>query len=917
MNISRPLTGLAGFAAMALAQPAIAQDRTFDIPAQAAVTAIPMFGRQAGIQIVAPAAQLGGKRTPAVSGTMPVDAALKLLLVDSGLEVASQTGSIISLRAVRPVGPRAAGDPTGQIFLPDEIVVTGTRTGRAKFTSPFSVSTIDKRRIADDAPRSVADLLKATPGLTVEASGGEGGGENIVVRGLPFSGWRLLDFLQDGMPLFESNYERFVNIDEAYRVDLDTQRAEVVRGGTAPIYSDNASGGVVNFITGHGTDKLDAALRLETGTGNRARVDGAISGPLSERLSATVSGFYRRDDGLRRAGYSGADDGGQIKFGATYRLDHGKVFADVKYLNDRSIFYTAVPLTDPRPGATFGQSLSDLIDPTSGTLNSAAFRTVTLRTTDASGAPTTTNRDLRDGIHPAIITATLGGNYDLGSGFTVTDTYRHTGGSINFNGIFNGASPSDATTFLASQLTRAKTGFGASVVGARYVLANTNTAYDPATTRGLVMVNNWNSINTDLRYDANDFHVQKSLDTPIGKHDLTGGIYYSTYHYAQKQSLNALLMNVRNQASPLDIQALDATGAVVGNVTENGFVSYGSGSIVGSLDGEALAFYAADTWHPLPGWSIDIGYRNVDRSQHGLQGVLGTVNAVPTGPLAARNVQGVVSTIARSEDLKGSSLTVGTGYEVSSHFNAFARYSRSFSFPRFDTIVAGALLPGGGPIPVTRIEQYEGGLRLALRHLQLAAVGFYSKFKDLNSGTQVADTNGNIVTSNILFDTETKGVEVEGNWSPLKGFEITASGIYQDPRLTNVLTLTGVNAQSVRNKEISRTPRVQASIEPSYSFGVRSLDARLFATFYTVGRRFQDFSNLSVLPAYSTLDLGLTLKHPSGIEVRTLVGNVTNAIGLTEGNARGAVLGSGTVGNATVGRSIFGRTFTLSLTKHW
>jgi hypothetical protein len=36
---------------------------------------------------------------------------------------------------------------------------------------------------------------------------------------------------------------------------------------------------------------------------------------------------------------------------------------------------------------------------------------------------------------------------------------------------------------------------------------------------------------------------------------------------------------------------------------------------------------------------------------------------------------------------------------------------------------------------------------------------------------------------------------------------------------------------------------------------------------------------------------------------------------LTEGNARAAVLGTGTVGDATVGRSIFGRNFTPSIEK--
>jgi outer membrane receptor protein involved in Fe transport len=57
------------------------------------------------------------------------------------------------------------------------------------------------------------------------------------------------------------------------------------------------------------------------------------------------------------------------------------------------------------------------------------------------------------------------------------------------------------------------------------------------------------------------------------------------------------------------------------------------------------------------------------------------------------------------------------------------------------------------------------------------------------------------------------------------------------------------------------------------------------------------------------------VSNDSGVTVRALVNNVTNEVGLTEGNARAAVLGSGTVGDATVGRSIFGRNFTVSIEK--
>lgn len=72
--------------------------------------------------------------------------------------------------------PAQVAAPEAESDVGADIVVTGTSTRQRKFDAPYSVSTIDKAQIADAAPHSVADLLAATPGITVEASGGEGGG---------------------------------------------------------------------------------------------------------------------------------------------------------------------------------------------------------------------------------------------------------------------------------------------------------------------------------------------------------------------------------------------------------------------------------------------------------------------------------------------------------------------------------------------------------------------------------------------------------------------------------------------------------------------------------------------------------------------------------------------------------------------
>ncbi len=89
----------ASVVALAVAAPALAQERVFDIPAQPAARAIPELARQGQVQIVAPARGLEGVQTPAVKGKMDVRAALRLLIVGTPLRIDSDDGQTITLRS--------------------------------------------------------------------------------------------------------------------------------------------------------------------------------------------------------------------------------------------------------------------------------------------------------------------------------------------------------------------------------------------------------------------------------------------------------------------------------------------------------------------------------------------------------------------------------------------------------------------------------------------------------------------------------------------------------------------------------------------------------------------------------------------------------------------------------------------------
>src|SRR3546814_16034653 len=72
--------------------------------------------------------------------------------------------------------------------------------------------------------------------------------------------------------------------------------------------------------------------------------------------------------------------------------------------------------------------------------------------------------------------------------------------------------------------------------------------------------------------------------------------------------------------------------------------------------------------------------------------------------------------------------------------------------------------------------------------------------------------------------------------SPFDGVEIVANGQIQRPIYTRVETLTGLDASSTKGGDVARVPRFQLSVEPAYSFEVGSMKARVFSTFFTIGR---------------------------------------------------------------------------------
>lgn len=171
--------------AMVVAAPALAQTVDFDIPAQSLSSAITDFGRQSGIQIVAPAKAIRTLDSSAIKGPMDARAALRQLIEGTGLEIADDDGSRIVLR--RAAAPAAKAAVPSDKAAEGEIVVTGIKGSlnsarEIKRNSDSIVDAVAAEDIGQLPDNSATEALARLPGVQIFRNRGEG--QAITIRGI-------------------------------------------------------------------------------------------------------------------------------------------------------------------------------------------------------------------------------------------------------------------------------------------------------------------------------------------------------------------------------------------------------------------------------------------------------------------------------------------------------------------------------------------------------------------------------------------------------------------------------------------------------------------------------------------------------------------------------------------------------------
>jgi outer membrane receptor protein involved in Fe transport len=248
----------------------------------------------------------------------------------------------------------------------DELVVTGTFSGRSQKNSPISMTVLNNKQLTSLAFNSQADILRAVPGITAEGGGGEVAA-NIFVRGMPSGGQYQFTPLQvDGLPTISTFGLNSSAHDVYFRNDIGIRNLEFVRGGASTLFGAGSVAGIINYTSMTGSSEQKNKIGLEWAEKGRLKADFLTTGPLAENLYYAFSGFYRYDQGpletdLETRGYQLR---GNVKKVFNDGLSSLTLYGQA--IDDKVQFYLPYPLANndgnyERPKGNDGETIYTLL----------------------------------------------------------------------------------------------------------------------------------------------------------------------------------------------------------------------------------------------------------------------------------------------------------------------------------------------------------------------------------------------------------------------------------------------------------------------------------------------------------------------------------------------------------------------------
>lgn len=798
----------------------------------------------------------------------------------------------------------------------DEIVVTGLFDERKRMEASVSISTLNTKQLERLSAGSGAELLKNVAGIFVNSSAGEIR-SSVYTRGLAnrpsynedVSGLYYVSMQEDGLPVSNIYLSTYTH-DLFLRADANVNRLEAVRGGTASIAGANAPGGIFNYISKTGGNKMEGMVRqkfgLEAdGQNFYTRTEANIGGPLAKGWTYNIGGFYRHGQGARVVGYP-LNYGGQVKANIQKKYGNGSVTFYAKYLNDHNgTFMNLIGnnFDSPELASRF-PSTSAFILPENSKLST---KTGDGKILDFDPTQLNHSRETALGMN---------WKHNLGNGFAISNNARYSAKNLQYN-ITQATAPANITTVpINGSMGTIAPGAGTITYKdnlTKQVLATTlRTPGPPVFNMGVNNLPNNDLVPNSLLYTAslygapkvNEFFDQLVLSKKTEKFSFNLGTFIGISNVARYTAgiVGGSLITMEENPRMVDISHTSPAGVVTQITSPEGY--FKTGGFLGINDFEYkksnLAPFFAATYHPTEKLTLDFGVRYENTVQSGVN-YRYAPNTVADGgfdknPLTTFDNNYYKPSLDIPYEFKNAtwSYSGAANYLISDEQSVYARYSVGRKAPEanaFTGIDSKELLDLTQSIP-QKITQVELGYKFRNEKLDLTITPYYSLLSN------VYTAGGTLGADNVIYllqpfynSLESKGVEIEGDINFTKKFSTRIVATFQGtsfpeykvavPGATTAKTDDAVVDYTGNKGDL--TPNTMLNITPTYSTD----KFYVYLSYQYTGARWANAPNAFQMPAFSQIDFGLGYDITKKIALSVNINNLTNSFGMMTWGAPG------------------------------
>jgi outer membrane receptor protein involved in Fe transport len=828
-------------------------------------------------------------------------------------------GGAAAVHAADSAAPAAVVGDTQDL---QEIVVTASAAGVKKLDASFNIVSASLDEIKMSNPASAAEIYKLSPGVWPEASGGETG-VNIDLAGFPNGGGDSPYFttMIQGMPLYGSANLSFLDSSSLVRFDDTVERVEIVQGGTSAIFGPGQAGATANFILRTGSEKTEGSLGVTYGFEGSERVDAFYSGKIIDGWYGSVGGFYRDSNGIRNPQYP-ADIGGQLTATLKHDLDGGSVMFWFRALDDKNLWLADMPYSVSNGTPSVYPGFNQL----NSTYNSRQLQNFQVPN---PACHCFENDDISDGRGANLLYFGSDLKLKLAGGWSISNTFLFDGGTVNTDALVNDGNPQSLSSFITS-LSAGKTPIVPPALNPLIQAAYTNgQAVNP--NQSVFAQQVWD-VQKKITSVTDEFRVAEDF----GNGDvLTLGVYFAHYTDNDNWELGSnVLMNNQPNAAPIILTAVSGGNLYQVSSSQGIYNANGSYNILEQGVGTNVAAYLSDSWK-IDQWLLDASVRvehinlaqqttNLSAYQLGSQYDLWD-NAVnlPNGTYSYAGERNTMPSVSG-----------GANYEFNDHLSAYVRANTGVFFDNFDDIRFN-LAPSTPPIvtnvnqrctsnpPLATVRNYEGGIKVQNIYTYIDASLYDKTFNGL--AYHPVNVEDQFIAPATTYGTTAFGLRLVGSVNPLAGmdlqplrdFKITVNGNWEDAHYKDFVgcniyqNIEGQNVcGSFNGVQLARLPKFQIRVTPSDTQTFAWGSVTEYLTYEYVGQHYQDNTGLNPLGSYYDLAAGISANVGDNWQFRLLGSNLTDQIGLTEGNAR---FGGNAVQNqVALGRSIPGHEVNIS-----